>query len=92
MTLTPGAAAWAAILATLVDPRTSDEDLEEAVDQLKEDAVRSMLVALAAMHAGYIEEEASRRGLDMAQMMRRVHRTIRENTEASERIRREESQ
>lgn len=84
MTLTPGAQAWAAILTALVDPRTPDDNLADMVGQLKEDAARSMLVALAAMHSSYILEEATREGVTTAEMMAEVRAEILENTEASE--------
>lgn len=83
----PQAAAFATILAVIVDPRTSDDDLSQIVaNDLREDAARNMLVALAAMHSVCIEEDAARAGITVDQMMQRVRQVIRDNTEHSERI------
>lgn len=83
--LSPHAEAFATILTVLVDPRTPDEDLESiAYIDLNEDVARKMLVALAAMHSGYIQDDASRLGLNLDQMMKRVRREIRQCTVDSE--------
>lgn len=65
---------FAGLLATMVDPRTTDEDLSRIVKALDVDTLRETAVILAAIHSGCIEASAERMGLDLDQMQRRTQR------------------
>lgn len=84
----PQAEAFAAILTMLVDPRTSDDDLTEAALQVTEETARHLLIALAALHSGYIEDDAVKAGVTIEQMMTLVREEIQQKTEDSEQFNR----
>lgn len=86
--MTPQAEAFAAIMTMLVDPRTSDDDLTEAAFQVTEETARHLLITLASLLSGYIEDDAVRAGVTVEQMMALVREEIREKTEASEQFNR----
>lgn len=73
------AGVFAGILATLVDPRTSDHDLAELVRCLEVEDLRDALVCVAAAHSGCIQEMAERSGADVRDIMRRVQHDYRRN-------------